>query len=172
VLLAGVALLLVNMVWSLRHGEPTGDDPWGGETLEWSTASPPRAYSWVHPPTAQGRSAMWQNAPDAPVVVGLPTEPRQVLCTTTLDARPHHRYEMAGNAISPLLLALSTAGLLVIGAAFHPTGVIVFAALIALPLFGWFWSSGERPKSATEEEKAEDAKHESQSQREQEEHSR
>jgi hypothetical protein len=112
---------------------------------------------------------MWQNSADAPVVVGLPTEPRQVLCTTTLDARPHHRYEMAGNAISPLLLALTTAGLLVLGGAFHPAGVIVFSVLITLALYGWFWSSGQRPKSATDEEREEVEKHESKSKRDEDE---
>jgi cytochrome c oxidase subunit 1 len=150
VLTAGVALLLINMLWSWRRGEIASDDPWGGETLEWSTASPPPPYSWVYPPTAQGRSPMWMNAPDAPVVVGLPAVPRQVLCTTTLDARPHHRYEMAGNAISPLLVALATAALLALGGVFHPAGVLVFAALVALPLFGWFWASGLRPTSSHE----------------------
>jgi cytochrome c oxidase subunit 1 len=147
VLTVGVLLFVTNLLWSLRRGEPAGDDPWGGETLEWSTNSPPRPYSWVYPPTARGRSPMWENAPDAPVVVGLPAEPRQMLCTTTLDAVPDHRYETVGNAISPLLLALATTGLLVLGGVFHPFGVIAFAVLATLALYGWFWASGERPKS-------------------------
>jgi cytochrome c oxidase subunit 1 len=166
VLFAGVALLLFNMLWSYLRGEVAGDDPWGGETLEWSTASPPPTYSWVHPPTARGRSAMWDNPPDAPVVVGMPTKPRQMLSTTTLDARPDHRYEVAGNAISPLLVALAAAALLVLGGAFHPVGVIVFSALIFLPLAGWFWSSGNRASSALPEEKAEEDKEPEQKRRE------
>jgi hypothetical protein len=101
---------------------------------------------------------MWENGPDAQVVVGLPTKPRQLLCTTTLDARPDHRYEVVGNAISPLLAALATAGLLVLGGVFHPAGVIIFSALIFLPLAGWFWSSGKRASSALPEEKAEEDK--------------
>jgi cytochrome c oxidase subunit 1 len=34
-------------VWrTLRRGEPAGDDPWGGHTLEWSTSSPPPAHNF------------------------------------------------------------------------------------------------------------------------------
>ena len=111
---------------SARHGEIAGDDPWGGETLEWSTTSPPQPYSWVYPPVAQGRSPMWNNSPDAPVVVGLETNKRQILCTTTLDAKPQHRYSMAKNAISPLLLALVTGFGWTLGAVFHTIGLPVF----------------------------------------------
>jgi cytochrome c oxidase subunit 1 len=41
ILAAGVLVFLWNLVRSLRHGEPCGDDPWGGQTLEWATTSPP-----------------------------------------------------------------------------------------------------------------------------------
>jgi cytochrome c oxidase subunit 1 len=37
----GVLLFLANVARSLRHGAPAGDDPWGGQTLEWATSSPP-----------------------------------------------------------------------------------------------------------------------------------
>jgi heme/copper-type cytochrome/quinol oxidase subunit 1 len=28
------------------NGEPAGDDPWEGNTLEWATTSPPPAYNF------------------------------------------------------------------------------------------------------------------------------
>jgi cytochrome c oxidase subunit I len=37
----GVLAFLVNLVRSLRAGEPAGPDPWQGQTLEWATSSPP-----------------------------------------------------------------------------------------------------------------------------------
>jgi cytochrome c oxidase subunit 1 len=40
---------LWNVVRSLRRGEPAGDDPWGGQTLEWATASPPPPHNFEGP---------------------------------------------------------------------------------------------------------------------------
>ncbi|MDQ6794814.1 MAG: cytochrome c oxidase subunit I [Chloroflexota bacterium] len=37
---------LLNVAVSLRGGEPAGDDPWGGNTLEWATSSPPPPYNF------------------------------------------------------------------------------------------------------------------------------
>jgi cytochrome c oxidase subunit 1 len=41
VIAVGVAMVLVNVVVSLRRREPAGNDPWGAQTLEWWTTSPP-----------------------------------------------------------------------------------------------------------------------------------
>jgi cytochrome c oxidase subunit 1 len=42
VLALGVVFWVVNLVTSLRYRRrPAGDDPWGGQTLEWATSSPP-----------------------------------------------------------------------------------------------------------------------------------
>jgi cytochrome c oxidase subunit I len=41
VIAAGVLVFLVNVWWSLRHRLPSGNDPFGGPTLEWYTTSPP-----------------------------------------------------------------------------------------------------------------------------------
>jgi cytochrome c oxidase subunit 1 len=140
-----VLLFIWNLIRSYRHGEIAGDDPWGGETLEWSTPSPPPPYAWVYPPTAQGASPMWDNPADSPVVVGLATDTREILCTTTLDARPQHRYDMAGRSISPLLLAMITGFGWTVGGIFHPAGLLVAMGLAFVVLVGWFWSSVSHP---------------------------
>jgi cytochrome c oxidase subunit 1 len=41
VIALGILLVLINFVVSLRHKEPAGNDPWGAQTLEWWTTSPP-----------------------------------------------------------------------------------------------------------------------------------
>jgi hypothetical protein len=87
---------------------------------------------------------MWENAPDAAVVVGLNPRRRQMLSTTTLDAEPHHRYDVHGDSIVPLLMAAVTGGGFIAGGVFHPVWIPVAVGLSALVLFAWFWSSGER----------------------------
>ena len=48
------ALSIVPFVWnvfvSLRKGQVAGDDPWGGNSLEWATSSPPPHHNFHHLP--------------------------------------------------------------------------------------------------------------------------
>ena len=58
---------LVNVYWSLRHGEDAGQDPWDAWTLEWSTTSPPPAYNFETIPTVRSRRPLWDlKHPDDP----------------------------------------------------------------------------------------------------------
>ncbi len=45
-----IALSMLPFIWNvfvtLRNGEPAGDDPWEGNTLEWATSSPPPPYNF------------------------------------------------------------------------------------------------------------------------------
>lgn len=41
VMIFGLAIIILNLVRSARHGIPAEDDPWGGKTLEWTVPSPP-----------------------------------------------------------------------------------------------------------------------------------
>ncbi|MGH2975276.1 MAG: cytochrome c oxidase subunit I [Solirubrobacterales bacterium] len=42
----GVLVFLANLWVSLRHRVPAGDDPWGSQTLEWATSSPPPRHNF------------------------------------------------------------------------------------------------------------------------------
>jgi cytochrome c oxidase subunit 1 len=55
----GLAYFLWNLVSSLRHGEPAGDDPWDAWTLEWATTSPPPEYDFEEIPTVHSRRPLW-----------------------------------------------------------------------------------------------------------------
>jgi cytochrome c oxidase subunit 1 len=46
VILAGMAIFVVNLIRSLRVGPAAGNDPWMGHTLEWTTSSPPPPHNF------------------------------------------------------------------------------------------------------------------------------
>ncbi|HEX3512203.1 MAG TPA: cytochrome c oxidase subunit I [Solirubrobacteraceae bacterium] len=58
-LAAGLLLVIVNLAVSLFKGAPAGADPWGGDTLEWATSSPPPAYNYAVIPTVSSAYPMW-----------------------------------------------------------------------------------------------------------------
>ncbi|MCC7366829.1 MAG: cytochrome c oxidase subunit I [Chloroflexi bacterium] len=59
---AGVLLLVVNILYSLRRGRLAGDNPWDAWTLEWATTSPPPAYNFESLPPVRGARPLWDLA--------------------------------------------------------------------------------------------------------------
>jgi len=57
---AGVTLLIVNVLVSLRRGRPAGANPWDAPTLEWSVPSPPPPYNSAVIPTVGSRHPLWE----------------------------------------------------------------------------------------------------------------
>ncbi|MFZ0521928.1 MAG: cytochrome c oxidase subunit I [Candidatus Acidiferrales bacterium] len=55
----GVLVFVFNLLWSLRKGEPAGNDPWDAWTLEWSTNSPPPDYDFAVTPVVRSRRPLW-----------------------------------------------------------------------------------------------------------------
>ena len=46
IIAASVVVFAYNFFRSLRKGDPAGDDPWQGHTLEWATSSPPPHHNF------------------------------------------------------------------------------------------------------------------------------
>jgi cytochrome c oxidase subunit I+III len=154
VLALSVLLLLVNLIRSHKHGSLAGASPWGSETLEWSSTSPPPPYNFAYLPTVSSRYPLWTQSASPPVVRGLRVDRREVLVTQVLDAELDHRSELPGPTVWPLMAALAT-GVLFVTSIFTPWGVVAGAVLIAVALFGWYWPrvpfkeelAPEQPKS-------------------------
>ncbi|HEX2640408.1 MAG TPA: cytochrome c oxidase subunit I [Pyrinomonadaceae bacterium] len=137
----GVLVFISNVFYSLKRGPVAGDNPWGADTLEWSTTSPPPSYNYQNIRVVQGRHAIWESTEDAAVVTGLHTNIKEMLCTTIHDAVPEHRYHIAGPTFFPLLMALVT-GATFIGFAYTPWSIPAGMVFTVLVFFGWFWSNG------------------------------
>jgi cytochrome c oxidase subunit I+III len=153
IIFASMMLFLMNVVRTLRRGrDALAENPWGGDTLEWSTASPPRPYSYEFVPVVEGRSALWQRSHPLPVVTGLRTDRREALITSVLDADPVSRHPEPVPTLWPFLAALGT-GVAFIVLIFWPWGLVIGGIPVLAALFWWGWPKGV-PSSDTEVERA------------------
>lgn len=139
-LAVSVVVFLINVLRSWRHGLEAGANPWSAPGLEWSVASPPPAYNFVHSPVVSSAHPLWQTTNALPVMTGLRTDRREVLITTTFDAQPDARHSSPSGSIWPVYLA-ACMGVVFIGSIFRPYWVLVGIALALVGLFGWGWQS-------------------------------
>jgi cytochrome c oxidase subunit 1 len=146
-LIVGGVLLLVNAVRSLAVGPVASENPWGADTLEWSTSSPPPAYNFLELPVVEGRHALWDRSADAPIVVGVSSEEREVVVTDVMDAEPTHRTKMPEPSIWQFWTAVATSAMLV-AIIFTPWGLVYGAPFVFITMTGWFW-----PKRQPREER-------------------
>jgi cytochrome c oxidase subunit I+III len=144
-LAVGFMLLLVNVVVSLRKGHIAGPNPWDGDSLEWVTPSPPPPYNFVVIPTVASREPLWedrlhQGDVRSSVIRGpVLDQGKEVLATTSIDARPNAILKLPEDSLAPLLLAvavtLAFAGLLLL----RPS-IVILAGMAALATVAfWLW---------------------------------
>jgi cytochrome c oxidase subunit 1 len=140
---ASFAVLIANVVLSLRRGELAGDNPWGASTLEWATSSPPPPYNFSRIPVVTHRDPLWADGSNLPVVAGLSVERREVLLSSVADAEPHTREASSEPSIWPLLTAIATT-IFFVGSIFTPWAVVWGTPPIAIALIGWFWPTDSK----------------------------
>jgi cytochrome c oxidase subunit I+III len=153
VLALGMLAFVGNALWSMKRGAIAGDDPWNGDTLEWSTSSPPPHYNFLHLPVVSGREPLWNEPEKAPIVTGLATDKRELLITRMLDAEPDHRYVEPAPTIWPFLTALATAGMFV-GLLFSPWSMVIGLPIASAMAIGWFWPTTKRKEGEAPQEGA------------------
>ena len=137
-LLLGGLLFLYNAARSYVAGASAPADPWQGDSLEWTTSSPPPVYNFLHIPVVEGRHAAWDRSAEPPVVTGIRTDCREVLVTDVLDAEPSNKCEFPEPSIWPFLCAVVTS-LFFIGSVFTPWALPAAIVPLAITLIGWFW---------------------------------
>jgi cytochrome c oxidase subunit 1/cytochrome c oxidase subunit I+III len=143
-------VVIVNVLMSLRTGALAGPDPWGGETLEWATSSPPPPYNFLEIPTVRSAEPLW----DQPELRGLDQrllDPErslighETLGTSVLDADEESVLPMPHGSYVPVATALGMAGIF----AGLLTGVVAVTVLgvgiaVAAVLF-WFRTREDEP---------------------------
>jgi cytochrome c oxidase subunit I len=120
-----------NLYRSWRRGPPAGDNPWGAPSLEWSTPSPPPDYNFAVIPTITSRYPLWEGNPPPPN-------------DAPMKSAKELGIPMPNPTILPLFVALFMtlmfASMLLIHVGRTPlavAGMITFAILMTLTLYGW-----------------------------------
>jgi cytochrome c oxidase subunit 1/cytochrome c oxidase subunit I+III len=159
ILLVGLAVTLFNVVRALRTGPAAPDNPWGGDTLEWATASPPKDYNFPVIPTVHSLHPLWDEKTLASMVREREdpdrtlTEGKEALRTSDLDGVPEHPLPLPEETPLPVLTA---AGLFLVTLALVvqlPYVVAGFAVLTVLVLAVWYWPRPlEEPAQRAQEE--------------------
>ncbi|HZD23676.1 MAG TPA: cytochrome c oxidase subunit I [Acidimicrobiia bacterium] len=149
VLALGILVTVLNWFWARRSGQPAGYDPWGGETLEWATSSPPPVYNFVTIPEVRSREPVW----DQPELADGYQRPEQggrplmgghiTLSTSALDAAPQAELHMPHDSPWPFLLVVALTAT-IYGMLFG-TAILVGLGLGGAmgAVIGWFWPRGE-----------------------------
>jgi cytochrome c oxidase subunit I+III len=151
VLALGILVVVANVLWSLRWGTPAGNDPWGADTLEWATTSPPPNYNFATIPVVRSANPNWDQADreedEQRLARGelLLPHGHETVATSEVEADLDGVLRMPGDSVWPLLLAASLSVLFVgLIASSNPTAWVGIV-LIAASLAGWHfpWSSEE-----------------------------
>jgi cytochrome c oxidase subunit I+III len=142
-LAAGLVLIVVNLAVSMRRGERAGNDPWGGDTLEWTTTSPPPPYNFPVIPTVSSPYALWDDKDrehDNERLRrgdGLLPAGHQTPATTVQDADTDEVLSMPSSSPWPPLVGLALTGVFAMLVLNHYWIVVFFLVLLLLTVMGW-----------------------------------
>ncbi|HEX2048629.1 MAG TPA: cbb3-type cytochrome c oxidase subunit I [Acidimicrobiales bacterium] len=163
----GIAVFIWNVLRSMRRGERAGNNPWGGDTLEWATSSPPAEHGWSVLPIVTSRHPMWDQTElhkgderlerFVQALAQWPLRWRAAVIVGTADARPQEVFRVAHPSIWPLVAACGVV-LIFIAELIKLRWIIAVAVVtVVVALIGWNWP--EDPPMSVEEEEAFEREH-------------
>jgi cytochrome c oxidase subunit I+III len=145
VLAAGLVLTVVLFAHSLLRGPRAPDDPWGANTLEWATGSPPKPYNFPVVPTVHSLNPLWdeQTLPSMETHRDdderTMTEEHMAMRTSELDGRFEAVMPMPSDTpvpfVTAVFLLIAVTGVLLSGYAV----AAVAGALTAITVAWWLW---------------------------------
>ena len=147
----GLVVVAVNLIVSIFRGEPAGDDPFGGDTLEWSISSPPPAYNFAVLPTVSSPYANWdeedRKLDKEKLEQGIEVldQGHETAASTVVDGEWDEILEMPSSSPWPPLLAIALAGIFAMVLLKLWLAAAFFAVLVGLVLVAWH---GGEPQEA------------------------
>jgi cytochrome c oxidase subunit I len=143
-----ILIFIINVVLSMRRGEPAGNDPWDGRTLEWTIPSPPPHYNFEKIPTVHARDPFWHEkyAEDAegrpiPVVAGAANGHEE----EGHDEHGGHGIHMPSPSYFPLIAAIGLP-IMALGFIYDYALVAVGAVILFFGIYGWALEPATEPE--------------------------
>ncbi|MBA3421851.1 MAG: cytochrome c oxidase subunit I [Thermoleophilaceae bacterium] len=143
ILAIGLLMIVANLVVSYRRGAPAGDDPFGGDTLEWSVSSPPPSYNFPVIPKVSSPYAMWDREDREGDMKRLEQGDvvleggHETPSSTLLDADWDEILDMPSQSWAPFLISVTLLGMFTMLLLQHYVVALGFAALTGLVLAAW-----------------------------------
>jgi cytochrome c oxidase subunit I+III len=145
ILAVGLLLVVVNLAVSFFRGAPAGNDPFGGDTLEWSTTSPPPHYNYPVIPKVTSPYPMWDAEDREEDTRKLDRgelvleEGHETPASTVLDAEWDEILDMPSESWTPITLAVALAATFTMLLLQHYVTAAAFAGIAFLVLGSWHW---------------------------------
>ncbi|WP_225783959.1 cytochrome c oxidase subunit I [Xenophilus sp. Marseille-Q4582] len=147
----GIVTVLIDLALHGRLGKRAPVNPWGADTLEWATATPPEPYNFASQPPLRSRHPLWsrpalpQEIADGTHALARHGAGRETLGSSAVSARPTELIVLPGNSWLPLQAALLLALLCVLLLLKQYVAAAGVAVATAAQLLRWSWINGEHP---------------------------
>ena len=149
ILAIGVASTLLDIILHFRYGQLAKANPWGGDTLEWATATPPASYNFLSLPPNASRHPLWKQ-PDLPerianaeyALTDIAHGRRETWGSDPVTGKLREIIHLPGNSWLPLVAALVIAVLCIsLLAKWYWFALAALVVALAI-LLRWSWENG------------------------------
>lgn len=151
IMVAGIAVLFIDLFLHFKRGRPAGENPWNASTLEWAIPAPVPAYNFTSIPHVEAREPLWQHAnlmkdidAGAYYLASAQSGHREMVGTSAVTAQLEQVIYLPKSSWLPLVAALTT-GLFFVSLLAKVYGLaLVGVAASAVVFLIWAWTAGER----------------------------